>query len=87
MFFIVLAKMRGEMTKEFREVNEKAMKNPPPGVKIHNVFYTLGQYDFVIVYEAPSEKEAIKMGAAWAKFVESQTLTAIPQEETGKLFK
>jgi uncharacterized protein with GYD domain len=87
LFFIVLAKMRGEMTTEFRKANQEAMKNPPPGVKIHNVFWTLGQYDFVIVYEAPSEKEAIKMGAAWAKFVESQTLTAIPQEEAGKLFK
>jgi uncharacterized protein with GYD domain len=87
LFFIVLAKMRGEMTAEFREINQKTMKNPPPGIKIHNVFYTLGQYDFVIVYEAPSEKDAMKMGAAWAKFVESQTLTAIPQEEAQKLFK
>jgi uncharacterized protein with GYD domain len=87
MFFIVLAKMRGEMTPEFREMNQKTMKNPPPGVKIHNVFWTLGQYDFVIVYEAPNEKDAMKMGAAWGKFVESQTLTAIPQEEAGKLFK
>jgi len=87
LFFIVLAKMRGEMTAEFREINQKTMKNPPPGIKIHNVFYTLGQYDFVIVYEAPSEKDAMKMGTAWAKFVESQTLTAIPQEEAQKLFK
>jgi uncharacterized protein with GYD domain len=86
MYFIVLAKMRGEMTPEFREVNQKTMANPPPGIKIHNVFYTLGQYDFVIIYEAPSEKEAMKMGAAWAKYVESQTLTAIPQEQAGELF-
>jgi uncharacterized protein with GYD domain len=85
-FFIVLAKIRGEMTTEFREMNQKAIANPPPGIKIHNVFCTLGQYDFVIIYEAPSEKEAMKMGAAWAKFVESQTLTAIPQEQAGKLF-
>jgi uncharacterized protein with GYD domain len=87
LYFIVLAKMRGEMTPEFKEANQKAMTNPPPGVKIHNVFYTLGLYDFVIVYEAPSEKEAMKMGAAWAKWVESQTLTAIPQETAQKLFK
>jgi uncharacterized protein with GYD domain len=87
LFFIVLAKMRGEMTPEFRELNAKTMKNPPRGVKIHSVFWTLGRYDFVIVYEAPSEKEAMKMGAAWAKFVASETLTAIPQEEAQKLFK
>ena len=87
MFFIVLAKMRGEMTPEFREMNQKAMKNPPPGIKIHNVFWTLGKYDFVIVYEAPSEKDAIRMGTAWAKFVETQTLAAVPEEEAAKLFK
>lgn len=75
------------MTPEFREANQKAMKSPPPGIKIHNVFWTLGKYDFVIIYEAPSEKEAMKMGVAWAKWVESQTLTAIPQEEAQKLFK
>jgi uncharacterized protein with GYD domain len=87
MHFIVLAKMRGEMTPEFKEANEKAMRKPPPGIKIHNVFWTLGQYDFVILYEAPSEKEAIKMGTAWSKFCESQTMVAIPTEEAQKLFK
>jgi uncharacterized protein with GYD domain len=87
LFFIVLAKMRGEMTPEFREATQNTLKNPPPDIRIHDVFWTLGQYDFVIVYEAPSEKDAIKMGAAWAKFCETQTLTAIPQEEAQKLFK
>lgn len=87
MFFVALAKMRGEMTPEFREANQKALKNPPPGMKIHNVFWTLGEYDFVIIYEAPSEREAIKMGTAWSKFCETQTMTAIPQEEAQKLFK
>jgi uncharacterized protein with GYD domain len=47
----------------------------------------LGQYDFVIIYEAPSEKEAIKMGATWAKYCETQTMVAIPQEAAEKMFK
>jgi hypothetical protein len=38
MFFLVLAKMRGEMTPEFREATQKTLKSPPPGLKIHNVF-------------------------------------------------
>ena len=87
MLFIALAKMRGEMTPEFREANQKALKSPPPGLKIHNVYWTLGQYDFVIVYEAPNEKEAMKMGLAWTKFCETQTMVAVPQEEAQKLFK
>ena len=38
MFFVVLAKMKGEMTPEFTEATEKAIKNPPPGIKMHNMF-------------------------------------------------
>jgi len=64
MFFIVLAKMKGELTPEFRKATQKTLKNPPSGLKIHNVFWTLGQYDFVIIYEAPNEKEALKIARA-----------------------
>jgi len=49
MFFIVLAKFRGKMIPAFREATQGALKNPPPGVKIHNVFWALEQYDFVTV--------------------------------------
>ena len=87
MFFIVLAKLRGKITPEFRAATQKAMQSPPSGLKIHNVFWTLGQYDFIIIYEAPNEKEAMKMGVAWAEFCESQTLVAIPNEEAQKIFK
>jgi uncharacterized protein with GYD domain len=87
MFFVVLAKMKGDLTPEFRELNQKTLKSPPPGLKIHNVFWTLGQYDFVIIYEAASEKEALKMGTAWGKFCETQTMVAIPTEEAQKLLK
>jgi len=64
MFFIVLAKMKGESTAEFKKQLRKPLKIPPPGMKIQNVFWTFGQYDFVILYEAPDEKGALKMGTA-----------------------
>jgi len=69
------------------EATKKAMENPPPNLKVHNIFWTLGQYDFVVIYEAPSEKEALKMAAFWAKFEKTQTLVALPQEEAIKLFQ
>jgi uncharacterized protein with GYD domain len=87
MLFIVLAKLKGKITPEFREATQKALKTPPPDLKIHNVFWTLGQYDYVIIYEAASEKEAMKMGASWTEFCETQTMVAIPTEEAQKLFK
>ena len=87
MLFIVLAKMRGEMTPEFQEATKKALTTPPKGLKIHNVFWTLGEYDFIIIYEAPSEKEAILMGTQWGKFCETQTMVAMPHETAQKLLK
>jgi hypothetical protein len=66
----------------------KTLKSPPPGLKIHNIFWTLGQYDFIIIYEAPNEKAAIKMGTEWVEFCDTQTLVAVPNEEAKKmLFK
>jgi len=87
MFFVVLAKLRGKMSPTFMEATEKTMKSPPPGMKIHNVFWTLGQYDFVIIYEAPDEKEAIKMAVPWVEHCETQTMVAVPNEEARKLLK
>jgi len=87
MFFIVLAKMKGELTPEFRKATQKTLKSPHPELKIQNVFWTLGQYDFVIIYEAPNEKEALKMGTAWGRFCHCQTMVAIPSKEAQKLFK
>ena len=87
MFFVTLAKMRGKMTPAFREATGKTLKSPPPGLKIHNVFWTLGQYDFVILYEAPNEKEAVKMAIRWNEFCETQTMVAVPQQEAEKVFK
>jgi uncharacterized protein with GYD domain len=84
-FFVVLAKLKGKMSPAFMEATEKALKSPPPGLKIHNVFWTLGQYDFIIIYEAPNEKAAIKMGTEWAEFCDTQTLVAVPNEEAKKM--
>ena len=87
MFFIALVKMKSKMTPAFIEATQKACKNPPPGIKYHGVFCTLGQYDFVITIEAPDEKEAMKWAIPWAEFCETQTMTAIPYEEALKLLK
>ena len=87
MFFVALAKIRGKVTPAFIESTQKACQNPPPGIKYHSVFCTLGQYDFVITIEAPDEKEAMKWTIPWAEFCDTQTMAAIPYEEALKLLK
>ena len=85
--FITLAKIRGKITPTFLEATQKALKAPPPGINIHNILWTLGQYDFVVIYEAPNEKEAMKMAIPWVEFCETQTMVAISNEEAQKMLK
>jgi len=87
MLFLVLAKMRQKPTKESEEKSDQFLKNPPPGIKVHNVLYTLGRYDLVILYEAPSEKEAMATSLMWADKATTETLVAIPREEVRKLLR
>lgn len=47
--------------------------------------WTLGEYDFVIIYEAPVEKAGLKAALPWAKFCKTQTMVAIPNEEAKKI--
>jgi uncharacterized protein with GYD domain len=85
MFFISLVKTRGELTPEFGKATEMALKTPSPDLKIHNVYWTLGEYDFVIIYEAPDEKAGLKAALPWAKYCTTQTMVAIPNEEATKI--
>ena len=87
MFFVSLIKLRGKVTQAIIEAMENSCQNPPPGIKYHSVFCTLGEYDFVITFEAPDEKVAMKLNIPWNEFCETQTLTAIPYKEALELLK
>lgn len=55
----------------------------PKGIKIHNVYLTMGRYDGVIVFEATNVKEAMNfaMNTGFATDYTIETLTAIPIKE------
>ena len=57
MFFVAPMKMKGKVTQAFVETTQKACKNPPPGIKYHSVFCTIGQYDFVITLKHLTKKK------------------------------
>lgn len=75
------------MTQAFIEATQNSCKSPLLGIKYHSVFCTLGQYDFVITFEATDEKEAMKWAIPWTEFCETQTMVAVPYEESLKLLK
>lgn len=87
MFFVSLLKLKGKVTQAVIDAMQNSCQNPPPGIKYQSVFCTLGQYDFVITFEAPDEKEALKLTIPWAEFCETQTMTAVPYKEALKLLK
>ena len=88
MIFVGLAKFRkkpdkkdvGDTTKIIEEWKAK-------GINMLNWYWTLGSFDAVVVFEAESEKEAMKMSIEISDWVTTETLVAIPREEAVKLVK
>lgn len=55
------------------------------GINMLNWYWTLGRYDTVVVFEAASEKEAMKLSIDISEYVATETLVAIPRQEAVKL--
>lgn len=86
MYFIGLVKFRKKLTKAIVAENLKRIEaDEKQGVRVHGLYWTLGKYDAVAVFEAPDEKTAMKMSIARSENMSMETLTAIPIEEAKKL--
>ena len=87
MIFISLSKTKIKPTKELvKQVTPEEMeKFKQIGIKILGWYWTLGRYDAVMVFEAASVEDAMKMSFSVAEFVSTETLVAIPREEAVKL--
>jgi len=86
LIFINLGKMRkkpekdsaGDATKMVEEFKKK-------GIKVLGWYWTLGRYDTVFIFEAASEKEALKMSIDISDWVATETLVAIPRQDAVNL--
>ncbi len=86
MYFIALVKFKEKQTKEVVARNLKLIETETKeGIKWHNIYWTLGKYDAVATFEAPNEKEAMKMSIRRGEGFNIETLVAIPVEEARKL--
>ena len=86
MYFISLVKFKKKPSKAFVAENQKRLEaDTKEGIKFLHIYWTLGRYDAVALYEAPSEKTAMKMAMSRADLMNSETLVAIPREEVKKL--
>lgn len=86
MYFVALVKFKKKPDKAFMMETQKLIDaDTQKGFKFHGIYWTLGKYDAVTVYEAPSEKEAIKAAMKRVDLMDVETFVAIPREEVKKL--
>ena len=86
MIFISLCKVRKKLTKEsVAEATKVIQRATEEGVKFLNIYYTLGRYDVVVIFEAPDEKIAMKLAISIGDIESTETLVAVPREEAMKL--
>ena len=88
MIFISLNKVRKKLTKEaIAEASNVIEKANEEGVKFLDIYYTLGRYDIIAIFDAPDEKIAMRMLMRLGDIEETETLVAIPREEARKLIE
>jgi len=86
LLFVVLVKFKKKPTKEVLAESDKLFeKAAEEGLKIHAVYYTLGRYDAVGIFEHKDEKAAMKSLLRLFDIDSTETLVAVPREEARKL--
>jgi len=82
MLFIALAKFKTKLSKKVVARNMKDIESDTKGqVKYLGIWWTLGKYDTVVMFEAPDEKAAMNMVLKRADRMDIETLVAVPADE------
>jgi len=82
----MLVKDKKKPTKEIVARGTKMLEElKKKGIKILGFYWTLGRYDDVVIFEAPSEKDAMKLAFDAREDVDTETMVAITREEGLKL--
>ncbi len=86
MEFIILFKFRRKPSKtEVEKTNKVIAEAEDFGVKTSSVWWTLGRWDGVRIFEARNEKAMMKFLLAVPDVVTTETLLAVPRDEAVKL--
>jgi uncharacterized protein with GYD domain len=82
MLFIALVKFKTKLSEEVVTRNLKDIEDDMKGqVRYLGIYWTLGRYDTVVLFEAPDEKVAMNLALKRADRMEIETLVAVPAEE------
>jgi len=81
MLFIALVKFKTKLSKEVVAQNMKDIEDDTKGqIRYLGIYWTLGKYDTVALYEAQNEKVAMNMALKRADRMEIETLVAMPAD-------
>ncbi len=82
MLFIALAKFKNTLSEEIVAENLKDIETDTKGqVRYLGIYWTLGRYDTVVLFEAPNEKVAMEMALRRANRMDIETLVAVPADQ------
>lgn len=82
MLFIALAKFKKNLSKEVVAQNLKDIETDTKGeIKYLGIYWTLGRYDTVAMFEAPDEKAAMNMILKRVDRMDIEMLVAMPADE------
>lgn len=81
MLFIGMAKFKKQLTKDVVEQNMKDIESDTKGeIKYLGIWWTLGKYDTVVMFEAPDEKAAMNMVLKRADRMDIEMMVAVPAD-------
>jgi uncharacterized protein with GYD domain len=85
-YFVSLVKFKQKQTKKVVAENLARIEaDKKDGAKFHGIYWTLGKYDAVAIFEAPDEEAAMKMAIRRGDAMTLETMVAVPVEEARKL--
>ena len=86
MIFINLGRFRKKPNKEAAGDTTNMMEEfKKKGIKVLNWYWTLGRYDTVFIFEAATEKDAMKLSVDISEWVATETLVAMQRQEAVNL--
>lgn len=81
MLFIALAKFKKKLSKDVVAENIRDIEaDLSTSITYREIYWTLGKYDTVVIFEAPDEKAAINMALKRLDRMEIDTLVAVPAD-------
>jgi len=86
MKYIGLIKFKKKPTKEMIKYNLEMLDNDEKrGIHVIEVYWTLGRYDAVVIFDSPDEKLAMLSSIERGDNMSQETMVAIPAVEARKL--